>query len=62
MSASDSADDTSAKGYWGIGAAYRFNKQWSLRAEWERFNKLGDENKTGESDVDLLSVGVVFNF
>lgn len=45
----------------GFGATYQINKQWGVRAEWERFNNLGDSD-TGESDVDLLSVGAVFRF
>lgn len=60
--ASDGDSSTKAKGNWGVGATYNINKQWGVRAEWERFDKLGDKDKTGESDVDLLSVGVVFNF
>lgn len=61
-SASGSESATKMKANFGIGAAYNFDKAWGLRAEWERFNNLGDKNKTGESDVDMLSVGVVFNF
>lgn len=60
--ASGSASKTKAKANWGIGANYAFDKQWGIRAEWERFNKLGDEDTTGESNVDLLSLGVVLNF
>lgn len=47
---------------WGLGANYNLSKQWGLRAEWERFSKLGDSGSIGESNVDLLSVGVVFKF
>jgi len=60
--ASGNTSSTKSKANWGIGANYGVSKAWGLRAEWERFSKLGDKNTTGESDVDLLSVGVVFNF
>lgn len=60
--ASGSASATKVKANYGFGATYNLSKAWGLRAEWERFSKLGDNNTTGESDVDLLSVGVVFNF
>jgi len=62
LSADDSVSSTKWKTHWGVGASYNVNKQWGLRAEWERFNKLGDDDTVGESDIDLLSVGVVFNF
>ena len=57
-----SASSTKVKTNYGFGASYSFSKDWGVRAEWERFSKLGDNNTTGESDVDLLSVGVVFDF
>jgi len=46
----------------GLGARYDFTKSLGVRAEWERFQSVGDENTTGESDVDLLSVGLQFRF
>jgi hypothetical protein len=30
--------------------------------EWERFSNIGDKNTTGQSDVDLYSIGAVFHF
>jgi len=59
--AAGSADDTSWKGNYGIGASYALSDKWAVRAEYERFNDLGDSN-TGKGDVDLFSVGVVFKF
>lgn len=47
---------------YGVGLGYDFTRNVSLRAEWERFEKVGDENKTGQGDVDLISVGLVFKF
>lgn len=55
---SGSADDTSTEWAAGLGVKYDFTNNVSLRAEWERFNDLGDL----ESDIDLLSIGVVFKF
>lgn len=48
--------------HWGIGAGYDFNKNVAARLEWERFNDVGNKDKTGEANVDLLSVGVVYKF
>jgi OOP family OmpA-OmpF porin len=47
---------------YGIGLKYDFTKTVGMRAEWERFKDVGDENKTGQGDLDLLSVGLVFKF
>ncbi len=47
---------------YGIGVKYDISNTVGLRAEWERFQDVGDENVTGQSDVDLYSVGVIFKF
>lgn len=47
---------------YGIGMKYNFTKQTGLRVEWEQYKNIGDKNKTGESDVDLISVGIQFKF
>ncbi len=60
--ASAGVSDTSWKGHWGFGLDYAVNQKMAIRAEIERFSKLGDNNTTGEGDVDLLSLGVVFKF
>ena len=47
---------------YGIGAQYDFRDNVGARLEWERFNDVGDEPVTGRSDLDLVSVSVVFGF
>lgn len=59
-SASDSASGTDLT--FGVGAQYDFSKTAGVRVEWERFQDVGDENTTGQSDVDLLSLSLVFKF
>ncbi len=54
----------------GVGLSYAITKQWNLRMEYERFKDVGDQNatrgidngKTGQSDIDLLSIGVEYKF
>ena len=46
----------------GLGAQYDFTKTVGLRAEWERFFKLGKTNTTGEGDVDLYSLNLIIRF
>lgn len=60
--ASASASSTNWKPNYGFGATYNVNKQFGIRAEYEQFSKLGDANKTGEADVNLLSVGLSYKF
>lgn len=55
---------------YGVGLSYTLTKQVGLRLEWERFKDVGDPNKTrgtdngktGQSDADLLSVGIQYKF
>lgn len=57
---SDKASETNVK--FGIGAEYAFTKQVAVRGEFERYQGLGKEETTGESDVDLVSIGLTYKF
>lgn len=57
-----SASPSGTDWFYGIGMKYDFTKQTALRVEWEQYKNIGDKNKTGESDLDLISVGVQFKF
>jgi OmpA-OmpF porin, OOP family len=46
---------------YGIGVQFDITKSLGLRAEWEEFNKVGN-NDTGKSDVSFGSVGIVYKF
>ena len=59
-SASDSARNSDAT--IGVGGEIKFADNLAARAEWERFSKVGDSNKTGQGDVDLWSVNMLFRF
>lgn len=58
---SSSSKSTKWKGNYGIGADYNFTPAIGVRAEYEVFSKLGDDN-VGKSDVDMLSIGLVVKF
>ncbi len=45
----------------GIGAQYLFTDMVGVRLEWDR-STVGDDDTTGESDVDLFSAGLVIHF
>jgi opacity protein-like surface antigen len=46
--------------HYGIGINFKVTDVIGLRAEWERLDNV--EAKGGESDVDLLSAALVYNF
>jgi len=48
---------------YGIGGQYDLSREWGLRAEWQRYGKIGSDDVTGgKSDVDVLSIGAIWRF
>jgi opacity protein-like surface antigen len=45
---------------WGAGTQFDFGAHWSVRADFQRFNDVGETGDTGRADIDLLSLGVIF--
>jgi len=46
----------------GAGFQYHFTKRLAARAEWQRYSDVGNDNTTGQSDIDVLSIGLVIKF
>jgi OmpA-OmpF porin, OOP family len=44
----------------GIGGTWHINENFSLRAEYQKFFDVGDDEKTGESDFDVINLSVLF--
>jgi len=57
-----SAKENGVDPSFGVGAQYAFTKQLVGRVEYEVFTNVGKENTTGKSDIDVLSIGVVYKF
>jgi len=57
-----SEKSTKVKTTFGIGASYSFTPKFAVRGDFDRYSKLGDKDTIGESDVDMISVGVVYKF
>lgn len=57
-----SEKSTDMKMTWGIGAAFFVTPQLGLRLNYDSYNKLGDNDTTGESTVDMISLGVMYKF
>lgn len=47
---------------YGLGGQFSVNKDIGVRVEWEQFRNLGYNLTTGKSNVNFLSVGLVYNF
>ncbi len=44
----------------GLGAAWNINQSFALRVEYQRFFDVGDDEKNGEGDVDVINLSVLF--
>lgn len=47
---------------YGIGVNWKVANNWTVRAGWDQYSSLGNQNTTGEADVNLTSIGVVYRF
>jgi OOP family OmpA-OmpF porin len=55
------AEETNTDFTYGVGLQYDILKNVGVRGEWQRYNKMGG-GALVETDVDVLSVGVVYRF
>jgi OOP family OmpA-OmpF porin len=46
----------------GAGVQWMFGRNFGIRAEYEFFDGIGDDETTGESDIQVLSLSVLFKF
>jgi OmpA-OmpF porin, OOP family len=56
------AEETNSDLTYGVGLQYDVLRTVGIRGEWQRYNKMGGGSFGGETDVDVLSVGVVYRF
>jgi OOP family OmpA-OmpF porin len=47
---------------YAIGASYDFSPHFGVRAEWARYDKLGNDLTGGSTDANLVSVGATYRF
>ena len=62
LAGSDSQSANSVDPLIGIGTAWHVGNNVSLRAEYTRFSNVGDKDKTGQTNIDLFSLGVTYLF
>jgi OOP family OmpA-OmpF porin len=44
----------------GLGVKFDFNRNFSIRGEWQRYKDVGDMNKTGQTDIDFIGASLVY--
>jgi len=59
---SGSASDNNTDITYAIGAGYDFSKNLGVRAEWQRYSKVGSDNTGGDGDIDVYGIAVVYRF
>lgn len=55
-------DKSGTSPLFGIGAQFNISNRWALRAEYERYMDIGEQDTFGHFDVDLMSVSAMFRF
>jgi OOP family OmpA-OmpF porin len=44
----------------GLGLKFDFTRDFSIRAEWQRYKDVGDSNTTGQGDIDFIGASLVY--
>ena len=57
-----SQSSSGADPVYGVGAQYDFTNHFGLRGEWARYSNVGDSDTTGQTDVDVTGVSVLYRF
>jgi OmpA-OmpF porin, OOP family len=59
------SDEVSAKSrdvFAGVGAAFHLTQTFAVSLDYSVFKDVGDENETGEGDIDSLRLGIQYKF
>jgi hypothetical protein len=46
--------------FYGLGVGLQVGQNWSFSLDWQQFKDVGDDEETGETDVNRLSLGVIY--
>ncbi|GGC77353.1 outer membrane beta-barrel protein [Marinobacter halophilus] len=57
-----SDNDTGVAFRTGLGISYEISERVRLRADWDLLLNVGDEDETGETDINVFSFGPEFRF
>ena len=59
---SGSLSESGTDPMFGVGGTFNITQRLGIVVEYEKYLSVGEEDVTGEQDVDVLGVGVVLNF
>jgi OOP family OmpA-OmpF porin len=57
-----SQKETGTELTYALGAQFNFSRNIGARVQLQRYQDVGEDATTGKSDIDVLSVGIVFKF
>ena len=57
-----SESSSGADPVYGLGVQYDFTDKFGLRGEWMRYSNVGDSDTTGQTDVDVMGVSLLYRF
>ena len=55
-----SADASGTDLTYGFGVKFDFNRDFSIRGEWQRYKDVGDPNKTVQGNIDFIGASLVY--
>jgi OOP family OmpA-OmpF porin len=61
-SASESAGTDRSNMVYGVGGEFSLNRKFGIRLGWDRYAEVGSDELAGEVDIDLISLGLRYNF
>ena len=61
-SASESAGTDRSNMVYGVGGEFSINRNFGVRLGWDRYAEVGSDELAGEVDIDLISLGLRYNF
>jgi OOP family OmpA-OmpF porin len=61
-SVSDSVGTDRSNMVYGIGGEFSLNERFGVRLGWDRYAEVGSDDLAGEVDIDLISLGLRYNF
>ncbi|BAU47503.1 flagellar motor protein MotB [Sulfurifustis variabilis] len=56
------ASDDGSDFVYGAGLEWDIGRQFAVRAEWERYNEVGEGSLAGEDDIDVVGVSGLFRW
>lgn len=62
LSLSETVSASAQDLFYGVGAALHLGGNWSLNLDYQLYKDIGDEEKTGETDVDSITLAAIFRF